>query len=146
MGKIQNYLKSILAKALFVAVNWLHKNPGIKIKKAFRKKYPKSSFATWQQIDRFTWEVSFILNKNEYKTFFDTNGNWLQTKHYVSYYNLPNLIKNNFRSYDNFKNLQKVLLIEKPDESLFEFQMNSGNGPYKIVVDINGNEVNHKAS
>lgn len=127
-------------------VNWLNKKPSKKIIGAFNTKYPNVTFNTWQEIDQYIWEATFVLKKNEYKALFNIDGTWLQTKNYIPFYSLPKNVKDYFKSHYNFKNLQKVLFMEKPDTSLFYFEMNSGSYTYKVSIDSSGNPIKKKVS
>jgi hypothetical protein len=146
MRRINRFFKSVLAKILFIMVNWLNKKPSKKIIGAFNTKYPNVTFNTWQQIDKYIWEASFILKKNEYKVLFNIDGTWLQTKSYLPFYCLPKTTKDYFKSHYNFENLQKVSFIEKPDTSSFNFEMNSGSYTYKVSIDTSGSLINKKVS
>lgn len=146
MRRINRFFKSVLAKILFIMVNWLNKKPSKKIIGAFNTKYPNVTFNTWQEIDQYIWEATFVLKKNEYKALFNIDGTWLQTKNYIPFYSLPKNVKDYFKSHYNFKNLQKVLFMEKPDTSLFYFEMNSGSYTYKVSIDSSGNPIKKKVS
>lgn len=52
-------IKFVLALALFAIIGWIQIKPAKVIIKAFKTKYPRAKFAVWQQLDNYTWEVSY---------------------------------------------------------------------------------------
>ncbi len=122
-------IKFVLALALFAIIGWIQIKLAKVIIKVFKTKYPRAKFAVWQQLDNYTWEVSFVLRRQDYIALFDVNGNWLETKTYVSFVSLATNAKELFQTKYKLEELQKVLFIKKIDKTVYEFQMNSGKNP-----------------
>ncbi len=146
MRRIKRFFKLVLVKILFTMVNWLNKKPSRKLIKTLKAKYPNATFVTWEQVNKYIWKATFILQKTEHKALFNKSGVWLQTESYKPFYCLPEKEISYFTSHYNFENLQKVLFLEKPDSSSFIFEMNSGNHAYQVSIDTSEYTTKKKVS
>ncbi|NOY46805.1 MAG: hypothetical protein GXO84_01055 [Chlorobi bacterium] len=139
-------IKFVLALALFAIIGWIQIKPAKVIIKVFKTKYPRAKFAVWQQLDNYTWKVSFVLRRQDYIALFDVNGNWLETKTYVAFVSLATNTKELFQTKYKLEELQKVLFIKKIDKTVYKFQMDSGKNPYKLLFDTSNNVIKNIAS
>lgn len=66
--------------------------------KAFNQKFPSATDVEWDKENSHEFEASFKLKDQKYSANYSNAGEWLETESPLSYEQLPEKVKNTFKS------------------------------------------------
>jgi len=112
--------------------------PNIAIDKAFKSKYPYTTFARWNQVDVFMWEVNFRIRAKHFSALFDSEGNWLETVTEMTLDDAPKQVQKSFNEKYGPEGLQQIQHVETSNTDIFEIQWSNGVFVWKLLYNISG--------
>jgi uncharacterized membrane protein YkoI len=108
---------------LFFIISINKKNVPVRLKHAFKNKFPSAKNIDWMKSKKF-YEVIFFQDRAEKKARFDSAGNWIETKSLIFPENVPEKIRK--RALDKFPDCQF--------NDVSKIENNRGEVYYKLIV------------
>lgn len=135
---VKRVLDYSLASLMFAVVGCQQKLPNDIVLKSFGEKYPDAKYATWQHMEGSIWEAAFLWGEKERTALFEENGEWLETRSKLPIIKLPKVVLESYESAKTADGLVKIYQLETPNGIYYEFQLEEGKDPYKMVYDAQG--------
>lgn len=131
--KLKRRLKYGLASVLYALVGHQQGLPEKTVLRSFATKYPKALYTTWRQMENTVWEAAFFWQEKERTALFDENGQWLVTRTYLPLGNVPTVVRKSFNVDNQNRSPHTTFLLERPEGSLYEFQLKQGRVRYGVA-------------
>ena len=99
------------------------------IEEIFRKKYPEITQPKWEPESNDSWEANFEVDGIKYRVDFDSDGNWIETEHDITYDELPAEVRSVIEIKYNPNDIRDIEAVENPTHGKFydvEFQQGVG--------------------
>lgn len=114
------------------------------VEDAFKAKFPNAKSVTWGKETDSEWEVEFKLNGVSYSANFSNEGLWNETERAVKINALPETVKNALASQFEGYKVEGAEMVERPDFSGYEVEIEKGEETLEVVFDNTGKVVKKK--
>jgi hypothetical protein len=114
------------------------------VKSTFAKKFPNAKSVEWEKENDSEWEAEFKINEVEYSANFSNDGTWKETEHEIKESELPNAVKNTLDNQFGDYKVEEVELIETPEFSGYEIELEKGEETIELVIDNSGKVLKKK--
>jgi hypothetical protein len=137
--------KSIMMPLLlgFVVMSCAQSTPSA-VKSTFAKKFPNAKSVEWEKENDSEWEAEFKINEVEYSANFSNDGTWKETEHEIKESELPNAVKNTLDNQFGDYKVEEVELIETPEFSGYEIELEKGEETIELAIDNSGKVLKKK--
>ena len=115
-----------------------------KVTEAFKAKFPNAKSVEWEKENDTEWEAEFKLNGVEYSANFSTDGMWKETEHEIKVNELPEGVKNTLAKEFSEYEIEEAEMIEIPEFSGYEVEIEKGEETMEVVLDNNGKVIKKK--
>lgn len=94
---------------------------------AFEKNFPSAIGAKWEKLENTVYEVSFIVNSNQYEATFTSVGSWLKTEKIVDFNTFPSKVTTEFKAkFPNVKIVEASLVETAKMGNLYGVEFDNG--------------------
>ncbi|MFT6503234.1 MAG: putative lipoprotein NlpE involved in copper resistance [Crocinitomicaceae bacterium] len=115
-----------------------------KVEDAFNAKFPKAKHVEWEKENDTEWEAEFKLNGTDYSANFSDEGVWKETEHGIKIKQLPEAIQNTLSSEFSEYKIEEAEMVESPDFSGYEVEIEKGEESMEVVFDQAGKIIKKK--
>ena len=142
MKKIVLFSLGILFGTNIIAQKISMDNVPAEVKSTFTHKYSTAQKVKWQ-LDYENYEAEFNFLNTDMSAFFDKDGNWLETHHFIKSSELPKEIKDSlskhFGTLLSMYKIDDVEKVESKDKDLFyKLEVEKGENTYYMMLSEKG--------
>ena len=110
-----------------------------RVLQSFRLKFPLATQVIWQQVDVFKWLVNFNIEKKKCTALFNREGIWLETVTLIPLNKIPKSLEFTLEEKNNREDLRQIFFIQRPEQSLYELNLDNGVFTLRLLFDLSGN-------
>ena len=112
-----------------------------KLTDAFAKKFPTVKKVKWEKESETEWEAEFKIKGAEYSANFLEDGTWQETEHEITKNAIPENVKITLETDFSGYQIEEAEISEIAEGSLYEFELEKGDGEMEVALTMNGKVV-----